>query len=212
MIALQLGRPSGIADKDIDIEFPLNIDLDVTDPKHIFEMQNRQIDITRDKTPGEEYTRGYEQVNSMTSSIHNVRLNQLKQVIQDTIYRLDKPLRDPGKGKDRGLSGAQPIDEVESVLKKLGEWRACRPIQPPGSPTLPLLSKEQLEMDYHEVRTLSIQMIRRLTASTVRPDVTASHHRESKDRDVLCPALRRVGSLLLRGEFPCGSIISCLTC
>jgi hypothetical protein len=65
MIALQLGRPSGIADKDIDIEFPLNIDLSVTDPKHIFEMQNRQIEITKDKTPGEEYAKGYDQVNSV---------------------------------------------------------------------------------------------------------------------------------------------------
>ena len=66
MIALQLGRPSGIADKDIDIEFPLNIDCDVTDPKLIFEMQNRQIEMIRDKAPGEEYTRGYDQVNSVS--------------------------------------------------------------------------------------------------------------------------------------------------
>jgi hypothetical protein len=65
MIALQLGRPSGIADKDIDIEFPLNIDLQVTDPAHIFEMQNRQIEITKDKYPGAEYTKGYDQVNSV---------------------------------------------------------------------------------------------------------------------------------------------------
>jgi hypothetical protein len=67
MIALQLGRPSGIADKDIDIEFPLNIDLQVTDPKHIFEMQNRQIEITKDKYPGAEYTKGYDQVNSVST-------------------------------------------------------------------------------------------------------------------------------------------------
>jgi hypothetical protein len=68
MIALQLGRPSGIADKDIDIEFPLNIDLQVTDPAHIFEMQNRQIEITKDKYPGAEYTKGYDQVNSVCFS------------------------------------------------------------------------------------------------------------------------------------------------
>jgi hypothetical protein len=66
MIALQLGRPSGIADTDIDIEFPLNIDLEVTDAKHIFEMQNRQIEITKDKAPGEEYAKGYDQVNSVS--------------------------------------------------------------------------------------------------------------------------------------------------
>lgn len=66
MIALQLGRPSGIADKDIDIEFPLNIDHDVTDAKLIFEMQNRQIEMIRDKGSGDEYARGYDQVNSVS--------------------------------------------------------------------------------------------------------------------------------------------------
>jgi hypothetical protein len=156
MIALQLGRPSGIADKDIDIEFPLNIDLQVTDPAHIFEMQNRQIEITKDKYPGAEYTKGYDQVNSvrlsqwlrwwqMTSSIHNIRLNQLKQLIQDTIYRLDK-------NGPQGTTDSQPIPEIEAVLQKLNEWRACRPVQPANVKPLPLLSEEQLGLDYHEVR------------------------------------------------------------
>lgn len=74
MIALQLGRPSGIADKDIDIEFPLNIDLQVTDPKHIFEMQNRQIEITKDRYPGAEYTKGYDQVNSVSLRLVTLQL------------------------------------------------------------------------------------------------------------------------------------------
>ena len=86
----------------------------------------------------------------MTSSIHNIRLNQLKQLIQDTIYRLDKPQRDQNDGQ--GLSDSQPIPEVEAVLHKLNEWRACRPIQPTNAKPLPLLSEEQLGLDYHEVR------------------------------------------------------------
>lgn len=94
MIALQLGRPSGIADKDIDIEFPLNIDLQVTDPIHIFEMQNRQIEITKDKYPGAEYTKGYDQVNS-------VRLSQLTPLTTDDIVHTQHPIEsaqaiDPG--------------------------------------------------------------------------------------------------------------------
>jgi hypothetical protein len=66
MLALQLGRPSGISDKDIDIEFPLNIDIGMTDAKVIFEMQNRQIELTKDKSPGEEYAAGYAAITSVS--------------------------------------------------------------------------------------------------------------------------------------------------
>jgi len=83
----------------------------------------------------------------MTSSIHNIRLNQLKQLIQDTIYRLDK-------NGPQGTADSQPIPEIEAVLQKLNEWRACRPVQPPNAKPLPLLSEEQLGLDYHEVRLL----------------------------------------------------------
>lgn len=85
----------------------------------------------------------------MTSSIHNIRLNQLKQLIQDTIYRLDKPQRENDL---QGVSQSQPIPEIEAVLQKLNEWRACRPVQPTNAKPLPLLSEEQLGLDYHEVR------------------------------------------------------------
>jgi len=83
----------------------------------------------------------------MTSSIHNIRLNQLKQLIQDTIYRLDK-------NGPQGTTDSQPIPEIEAVLQKLNEWRACRPVQPANTKPLPLLSEEQLGLDYHEVRLL----------------------------------------------------------
>ena len=100
MLALQLGRPSGIHDRDIDIEMPLNIDVEYNDPHEIFEMQNRQIDANAGRRPGDEYAGGYDSITSvsrlcllarevlyeltrqMTSAIHNVRLNQLKQLIQ----------------------------------------------------------------------------------------------------------------------------------
>lgn len=80
MLALQLGRPSGIQDRDIDIELPLNIDVEYNDPKEIFDMQTQQMEATR--RPGEEYSNGYDSITSMTSAIHNVRLNQFKQLIQ----------------------------------------------------------------------------------------------------------------------------------
>lgn len=76
-------------------------------------------------------------------------------------------MRDPSKGNDKDLGGSRPIPEVEAVLKKLAQWRACRPIQPQGVPTLPLLSKEQLEMDYHEVGRLEQDEVQMLSLCSV---------------------------------------------
>jgi hypothetical protein len=102
----------------------------------------------------------------MTSSIHNIRLNQLKQLIQDTIYRLDKPQRDHN---DLERISSQPIPEIEAVLQKLNEWRACRPVQPSNTKALPLLSEEQLGLDYHEVRSsLTAAIDRELTGSVCK--------------------------------------------
>jgi hypothetical protein len=99
----------------------------------------------------------------MTSSIHNIRLNQLKQLIQDTIYRLDK-------NGPQGTTDSQPIPEIEAVLQKLNEWRACRPVQPPNTKPLPLLSEEQLGLDYHEARLplLDLLLCVELTGSASR--------------------------------------------
>ena len=96
----------------------------------------------------------------MTSSIHNIRLNQLKQLIQDTIYRLDK-------NGPQGTADSQPIPEIEVVLQKLNEWRACRPVQPANAKPLPLLSEEQLGLDYHEV-CLGLLWCAELTVSAFR--------------------------------------------
>lgn len=70
MLALQLGRPSGIQDRDIDIEMPLNIDVEVTDPKAILELQNQQIEAQRRGVQNEEYARGYERITSVGRAIY----------------------------------------------------------------------------------------------------------------------------------------------
>ena len=67
MLALQLGRPSGIQDRDIDIELPLNIDVDFTDAKAIFAMQNRQNDLMSDGNQGNEYREGYGSLTSVSA-------------------------------------------------------------------------------------------------------------------------------------------------
>ncbi len=65
-MALQLGRPCGIQDRDIDVELPLNIDVDYTDSNAIFVMQNHQIELNNGKRPGDEYENGYESITSVS--------------------------------------------------------------------------------------------------------------------------------------------------
>lgn len=82
MMSAQLGRPSGIQDRDIDVELPLNVDVDFNQPEALAAMQSQQLDMMDGKRPGDEYANGYGPVTSMTSAIHNIRLNQLKHRIQ----------------------------------------------------------------------------------------------------------------------------------
>jgi hypothetical protein len=70
MMALQLGRPSGIQDRDIDVELPLNIDVDFTDPQVIFALQQQlQIESTSRRRPGDEYEAGYDSITSVSLSL-----------------------------------------------------------------------------------------------------------------------------------------------
>ncbi|KIR68094.1 hypothetical protein I314_01588 [Cryptococcus bacillisporus CA1873] len=145
MMSAQLGRPSGIQDRDIDVELPLNVDVDFNQPEALAAMQSQQLDMMDGKRPGDEYANGYGPVTSMTSAIHNIRLNQLKHRIQDAIYRLDKPLFPT---KDVLTAERQSIPEVDNLLVCLDQWRACHPNPPPGV-QVPMLSREHWELEYH---------------------------------------------------------------
>lgn len=52
MMSAQLGRPSGIQDRDIDVELPLNVDVDFNQPKALAAMQSRQLDMMGGRRPG----------------------------------------------------------------------------------------------------------------------------------------------------------------
>ncbi|ODO11037.1 hypothetical protein I350_01638 [Cryptococcus amylolentus CBS 6273] len=145
MMSAQLGRPSGIQDRDIDVELPLNVDVDFNQPKALAAMQSKQSELMGSKRPGDEYANGYGPVTSMTSAIHNIRLNQLKQMVTDAIYRLDKPLRPTN---DVYSPERQSITEVDILLERLDQWRACHPDPPPDS-QVPMLPKEHWELEYH---------------------------------------------------------------
>ncbi|WWD19127.1 hypothetical protein CI109_103585 [Kwoniella shandongensis] len=154
MMSAQLGRPSGIQDRDIDVELPLNVNVEFKDPKALAAMQNRQIELMGGRRPGDEYTSGYGPATSMTSAIHNIRLNQLKQLTQDAIYRLDKPLRP--RNNDNRSPERETIPEVDNLLIRLGQWRACHPETQQG---VPGLSRDHWELEYHNCVQLLLRPI-----------------------------------------------------
>ncbi|WWC71465.1 uncharacterized protein I206_105423 [Kwoniella pini CBS 10737] len=156
MMAAQLGRPAGIQDRDIDVELPLNVNDDFADAKALYAMQNRQIELMNRRRPGDEYDKGYGPVSSMTSAIHNIRMNQLKQMITDAIYRLDKPLRPRDPDIKTGDPERQSYDEVDELLRRLDLWRACHPQPKQGVPMLP---HEQWELEYHNCVQLLLRPI-----------------------------------------------------
>ncbi|WVW85526.1 hypothetical protein I302_107564 [Kwoniella bestiolae CBS 10118] len=156
MMAAQLGRPAGIQDRDIDVELPLNVNVDFSDARALYLMQNRQIDLMAGKRPGDEYNRGYGPVSSMTSAIHNQRLNQLKQMVTDAIYRLDKPLRPRDPDANSAEPERQSYDEVDELLRRLDQWRACTPQPTEGIPMLP---QETWDLMYHDCVQLLLRPI-----------------------------------------------------
>ncbi|KAK4699907.1 hypothetical protein P7C70_g6347, partial [Phenoliferia sp. Uapishka_3] len=70
MMAMSLGRPTGIADRDIDIELPLNVDCVESNPTSAL--------VTGVCT-------------SMSSSIHLICLKRIESLIQKQVYRVDRP-------------------------------------------------------------------------------------------------------------------------
>jgi hypothetical protein len=110
----------------------------------------------------------------MTSCIHNIRLNQLKQLIQYVLsFRAEShhtimprsilasapsklpalsppsPRADP-QGSSPKRQGSIP--EVDELLAKLAQWRACNPVLPPGRTGVPLLPKDVFDLEYYNVR------------------------------------------------------------
>lgn len=89
MLALQLGRPSGIQDRDIDVELPLNVDVDYADAKEVFAMQTRQIEAHR--RPGDEYAAGYDSITSVRPAGRDTRFRTLLIGADDILYPQHPP-------------------------------------------------------------------------------------------------------------------------
>lgn len=76
---MALGRPPAISDSDIDVELPLDINEDTTDPAIIHQAS--------------EYISEYpvSPATSLTSFIHQIRLKRIESEIQSTIYHISPP-------------------------------------------------------------------------------------------------------------------------
>ncbi|OCF31552.1 hypothetical protein I316_06751 [Kwoniella heveanensis BCC8398] len=154
MMSAQLGRPTGIQDRDIDVELPLNVNFDFADVKALAAMQNRQLELMDGRRPGEEYSGGYGGITSMTSPIHQIRLSQLKQSITNAIYRIDKPLRP--RTREASVPEDDHIPEVDQLLQQLNLWRALNPTPQRG---IPMLTLEYWELEYHDCVQLLLRPV-----------------------------------------------------
>lgn len=79
MIAVQLGRPVGIHDRDIDIEFPLNLDVEFDDVETMKTLQRIQaLNAAAAMKPGDEYAGGYEAVTSVRASAWQANADEIR--------------------------------------------------------------------------------------------------------------------------------------
>jgi hypothetical protein len=97
-----LGRPPAISDSDIDVELPLDINEDTTDPARIHHASEHI----------SEYP--VNPATSLTSFIHQIRLKRIESEIQSTIYRVSPPT---------------PTDPsvIQEFLDRLSAWKRMLP-------------------------------------------------------------------------------------
>ncbi|EGG08218.1 uncharacterized protein MELLADRAFT_62034 [Melampsora larici-populina 98AG31] len=117
-IALQLGRPIAIQDKDIDIPLPLDIDCFVTDAHKIRERETaietalRESNTTLEDHP---YPLG---ITSMSSSLHHIRLRQILTKVKETVYNHQGDKREDVFRKKENLG---------KLVEELNTWRNNSP-------------------------------------------------------------------------------------
>ncbi|KAK8076500.1 fungal-specific transcription factor domain-containing protein [Apiospora phragmitis] len=105
-LSISMGRPFAISDRDIDVEFPLDID-EATE-----ELEVLQTTYQASKLPG---SRKLPQSTTMTGFIHLCKLRVMESHIQQSIYRVDQ-------------STTATDVEVEGFLEKLEGWKSRIPL------------------------------------------------------------------------------------
>ncbi|KAK9478297.1 fungal-specific transcription factor domain-containing protein [Lipomyces japonicus] len=126
-VSLTLGRPFCIADRDIDVELPANVDEEIRDEE---ELRNAIA------------TSRMDSFTSLTSSIFVTKIKIISAHIQEKIYRVDKPQVTSEK-------------KFTALRKELDDWRdavlrlsVLKPLSSTPTPKL-WLSEEYYLLNYH---------------------------------------------------------------
>ncbi|KAG4412587.1 hypothetical protein IFR04_014275 [Cadophora malorum] len=128
VIAVSVGRPYSIADRDIDAALPLEINDTVRDDSLIA----RTLAVSPSPT-----FQASRPSSNITLAIQCFRLKRLESYIQGTIYRVDRPV-------------ASLIPKINPTLKMLEDWHRALP---PSSP----YESDYLNMHYYKAMRLLLQ-------------------------------------------------------
>ncbi|KAK9485297.1 fungal-specific transcription factor domain-containing protein [Lipomyces starkeyi] len=144
-VCVTLGRPFCIADRDIDVDLPANVDEQV---RNETELEKAIAACTMND------------VTSMTSPIFIMQIKRIASHIQEKIYRVDK-------------QELPPDDKFEQLRKELDDWGQsilnCKAILPLSSTPTPRLnmSEEYYMLNYHQnMRLLFVPKLPMLTSDT----------------------------------------------
>ncbi|RDW85575.1 hypothetical protein BP5796_03900 [Coleophoma crateriformis] len=137
VIAVSLGRPYSIADRDIDASLPLEIDDTVRDDSLIA----RTLAVSRSPT-----FQASRPSSNLTLGVQCIRLKRLESHIQGTIYRVDRPI-------------SSLISKISPTLRLLEDWHRALP---PSTP----YESDYLNMHYYKAVRLLLQPFLMILPST----------------------------------------------
>ncbi|KAK9323434.1 fungal-specific transcription factor domain-containing protein [Lipomyces orientalis] len=144
-VSVTLGRPFCIADRDIDVDLPANVDEEVRDER---ELEKGIATCTMND------------LTSMTSAIFIMQIKRIASHIQEKIYRVDKQ--------------ELPLDDkFQQLRQELDDWGEsilnCKTILPLSSTPTPRLfmSEEYYMLNYHQnMRLLFVPKLPMLASDT----------------------------------------------
>lgn len=128
VIAVSLGRPYSIADRDIDASLPLEIDDTIRDDGLI----SRTLAVSLSPT-----FQASRPSSNITLGIQCIRLKRLESHIQQKIYRLDRPI-------------TKLVSKISPTLKLLEDWHRTLPLSTP-------YESDYLNMHYYKAVRLLLQ-------------------------------------------------------
>ncbi|OBS22605.1 hypothetical protein FPOA_08941 [Fusarium poae] len=141
-VARTMGRPHSIADRDIDVPLPANIDDELDTDETII-------------TAIAESDQNPSQITALTPAIHIFRLQQIDSKISHTVCRVDKD-----------VSAIKP-HKVARLRQALEEWKAGIPQTGPENTPHPYLTTDYHMIQYHKaIILLNLPFLPTLTPRT----------------------------------------------